>query len=95
MKNIRHHTNNTNNEEINNTEITEENNNEFRDIEEIEEIEINLFNKLKKVNNNHSQNNINLSIEEQPTLEDRIKKIETMIESYNTKFDLLFNLLKK
>ena len=86
------------NEEIHNTEITEENNNEFRDIEEIEEIEqleINLFNKLKKVNNNHSQNNINLSIEEQPTLEDRIKKIETMIESYNTKFDLLFNLLKK
>jgi len=86
------------NEEIHNTEITEEkNNNEFRDLEEIkklEKLEFNLFSKLKKVNNSPTQN-INLSIEEPSSLEDRIKKIETMIESYNSKFDLLFNLLKK
>jgi hypothetical protein len=76
------------NEEINHKE------NEFRDVEEIERLETSLFNKLKKVTSNNSQN-IHLSIEEPVSLEDRIKKIETMIESYNTKFDLLFNLLKK
>lgn len=79
------------NEEINNSEIRQENNdNEFREIEKME----NLFNKLKKVNNTPNQN-INFLIEEPLTLEDRIKKIETIFESYNTKFDLLFNLLKK
>jgi hypothetical protein len=83
-----------------NEEITQENSlsdeimKEYRDIEEIKQLENNLFNKLKKVNNTPTQN-IHLSIEEPVSLEDRIKKIETMVESYNTKFDLLFNLLKK
>uniref|UniRef100_A0A6C0AR06 Uncharacterized protein n=1 Tax=viral metagenome TaxID=1070528 RepID=A0A6C0AR06_9ZZZZ len=77
------------NEEIYNKK--ENNNNEFRDLENIE---TSLFNKLKKVTSNTSEN-INLSIEEPLSLEDRIKKIETIVESYNTKFDLLFNLLKK
>ena len=72
----------------------ENNDNEFRDVEEIENLETSLFNKLKKVTSNTSQN-IHLSIEEPLSLEDRIKKIETIVESYNTKFDLLFNLLKK
>jgi len=81
------------NEEIHNKEENN-NNNEFRDVEEIEKLETSLFNKLKKVTSNTSQN-IHLSIEEPLSLEDRIKKIETIVESYNTKFDLLFNLLKK
>jgi hypothetical protein len=80
------------NEQIHNKE--ENNDNEFRDVEEIENLETSLFNKLKKVTSNTSQN-IHLSIEEPLSLEDRIKKIETIVESYNTKFDLLFNLLKK
>ena len=78
------------NEEIHNKQ--ENNDNEFIDVEEIEKLETSLFNKLKKVTSNNSEN-IHLSIEEPISLEDRIKKIETMVESYNTKFDLLFNLL--
>ena len=87
------------NEEIIRENITEENNNEFNDIQDIQELENNLFNKLKKVNNNPNQN-IHFSIEEPLSLEsplsleERIKKIEHIVESYNNKFDLLFDLLK-
>ena len=87
------------NEEIIRENITEENNNEFKDIQDIHELENNLFNKLKKVNNNPNQN-IHFSIEEPLSLEsplsleERIKKIEHIVESYNNKFDLLFDLLK-
>ena len=87
------------NEEIIRENITEENNNEFKDIQDIQELENNLFNKLKKVNNNPNQN-IHFSIEEPLSLEsplsleERIKKIEHIVESYNNKFDLLFDLLK-
>ena len=83
------------NEEIIRENITEENNNEFKDIQDIQELENNLFNKLKKVNNNPNQN-IHFSIEEPLSLEsplsleERIKKIEHIVESYNNKFDLLF-----
>lgn len=82
------------NEEITEEIACDEIMKEYRDIEEIEKLENNLFNKLKKVSNTPTQN-IKISMTEQVSLEDRIIKIENMMETYNNKFDLLFNLLKK
>ena len=85
------------NEEI--IQDIQEMDNELKDIQDIQEMDNNLFNKLKKVYNNPTQN-IHLSLEEplsleKPlSLEERIIKIEQILESYNSKFDLLLNLLK-
>jgi hypothetical protein len=72
--------------------------------EEDEIVTETIFNKLKKINTpnidelnmndkNHSQN-MSLSINEL-TLEDRIIKIENVLEEYNKKMDLLINLISK
>jgi pantothenate kinase len=63
---------------------------------ENDEIEINVFENLKKVNTKvEDSNNILFTIEENESIDKKIKNLENEIKEINIKLDKIINLLKQ
>lgn len=63
-------------------------------IDNTEEVDINIFNKLKKINNNSNNTNINLTMEEKNSNEERLILLEIEMKQINIKLNKIIDLIQ-